>query len=497
MEEIRAEIESLKEGKYRVQSILGAGGFGITYRCVNMDTGETCAIKEYMPEAIASRDPHSGDIMPYEDKRKAYLHGKKRFLEEADILMRMNHIPSVVHVWESFEENNTAYYVMEYLQGTTLKQVMRSMGGKLPYPVACEAVVKAGTALDTIHRQAGIFHRDISPENIMVMPNGEIKIIDFGSAKSMSVSENQRFSVVLKPGFAPPEQYASNLSQGSFTDVYAMAGTFYYAASGKMIPVAPDRLMGVTYERLDRLVPECTPEAAQAVERALNLDPKFRTQTMSEFIQGIMQGSSRAVAAVQAQAREESQTGGQGTSAAGGYGQTGAHVQGQPETDMYGQAGAVAGGSVTGGSGVSGGYSVTGGGAAGQGGVHMQNSMENMKTVQPDLEQEALLDPEAWIEVVKGACKGRIFPVKPNIPVTVGRSSKKSQYVLEGHPEVSGLHFQLMYAPQKNGFYVIDESVNGLYYKGFRLEKGKKYKVLPGDQIGIGSMQCVITVGAK
>ena len=289
MEEIRAAISRLRGGKYQVQSILGAGGFGITYRCVNMDTGVTCAIKEYMPEAIASRDSR-GNVIPEEGRMKAYLHGKKRFLEEAQILMNMNHIPAVVHVWESFEENNTAYYVMEYLQGKTLKQVMRAMGGKLPYPAACEAVIKAGLALDTIHRQAGIFHRDISPENIMVMPNSEIKIIDFGSAKSMAVSENQQFSVVLKPGFAPPEQYASNMSQGSFTDVYAMAGTFYYVASGKMIPVAPDRLMGAAVEPLNRLVPECSAETAKAVEDALNLDPKFRTQTMSEFINEIQKG---------------------------------------------------------------------------------------------------------------------------------------------------------------------------------------------------------------
>lgn len=420
MEDIRAEIEQLKQGKYEVQSILGAGGFGITYRCMDMDSGKICAVKEYMPEAIAFRDSDTGEIIPEDGREKAFLHGKQRFLEEAEILMSMSHIPSVVHVWEAFEENNTAYYVMEFLEGKTLKQVMRAMGGRLPYGAACEAVIKAGNALDMIHRQAGIFHRDISPENIMVMPDGEIKIIDFGSAKSMAVSENQQFSVVLKPGFAPPEQYASNLSQGSFTDVYAMAGTFYYVASGTMIPVAPDRLMGATYERLDRLVPECSEETALAVERALNTDPKFRTQTMSEFVQGIVPKARKT------------------------------------------------------------------------------ERMEpvSVPTVSRNSEPEAV-SPEAWVEVVKGVCKGKIFPLEANVPVSIGRSSKKSRYVLEGHPEISGLHFQIMYAPQKSGFYVIDESVNGLYYQGFRLEKGKKYKVFPGDEIGIGSMQCVITVGVK
>ena len=447
MEEIRAAIDKLQGGKYQVQSILGAGGFGITYRCVNMDTGVTCAIKEYMPEAIAGRDSR-GNVIPEEGRMKAYLHGKKRFLEEAQILMNMKHIPAVVHVWESFEENNTAYYVMEFLQGKTLKQVMRAMGGKLPYPAACEAVIKAGMALDTIHRQAGIFHRDISPENIMVMPNSDIKIIDFGSAKSMSVSENQQFSVVLKPGFAPPEQYASNMSQGSFTDVYAMAGTFYYVSSGKMIPVAPDRLMGATMERLDKLVPECSAETAKAVENALNLDPKFRTQTMSEFISEIRKGIGTKKTSNQSNSTETK----------------------QKETNVDAQDELV---------------------------KTVEIDVQKPKTEEKPDKPDEFEQPDAWIEVVAGYCTGRIFPLKANVPVTVGRSAKKSQYVLEGHPEVSGLHFQLVYMPHKNGFYVIDESVNGLYYKGFRLEKGKKYKVLPGDQIGIGSMQCVITVGAR
>lgn len=436
------EIESLQEGKYLVQDILGAGGFGITYKCIDQDSGRVCAVKEYMPEAIAARNPQTGQIQPSEEKMKAFLHGKKRFLEEAEILMRMGHIPAVVHVWESFEENGTAYYAMEFLEGTTLKRLMRSMGGKLPYPLACEAIEKAGRGLDMIHRQAGIFHRDISPENIIVMPDGTIKIIDFGSAKLMSVSENQQFSVVLKPGFAPPEQYASNLSQGSFTDVYALAGTFYYAASGRMIPVAPDRLMGVEYESLSRLVPECSAQTAAAVDRALLLDAKFRTQTISEFIDGIFQGITGS--------RERGQTRKPVTESPR-----------KPEGTVAGEDAPV------------------------------------QKTVETDSVQTQPRKAQAWLEVVAGECAGKRFPVYADVPVTVGRSSKKSQIVLSGHPEISGYHFKLLYAPQKAGFYVIDESVNGLYYQGIRLEKGRKYKVFPGERIGVGSQRCVITVGVE
>lgn len=134
-DEIRPQIGLLRNGRYRVEAILGAGGFGITYRCEDTGSGCVYAVKEYMPETIASRDMESGQIVPDPDRQAAFLHGKKRFLEEAQILMGMNGIPGVVHVEEAFEENNTAYYVMEYLEGRTLKQVMRALGGKLPMPL--------------------------------------------------------------------------------------------------------------------------------------------------------------------------------------------------------------------------------------------------------------------------------------------------------------------------------------------------------------------------
>lgn len=431
MQRVKPEIDILAKGRYQVKEILGAGGFGITYQCLDTQQNKICAIKEYMPEAIAQRDKRTGEIVVNNDRKKAYLHGKKRFLEEAEILMKMNRIPYVVKVWNFFEENNTAYYVMEYLEGTTLKQLMRVMGGKLPYRAACEAIQKAGIALDMIHRQVGIFHRDISPENIMVMPDGSVRIIDFGSAKLMAVSENQQFSVVLKPGFAPPEQYASHLSQGSFTDVYALAGTFYYIASGKMIPVAPDRLMGVNYESLERLIPECSHETSVAVDKALHLDVKFRTQTVYEFLQGIPE------------IRQD--------------------IKSNQTQDM-----------------------------------HRTISIKEDVPSIPETENVVkTVQPEAWIEIVKGTGVGRIYPLIPNQPTSVGRLEKKSQIVLEGHPEISGLHFYIMYVPEKSGFYVIDESINGMYYKGIRLDKGKKYKVLPKDILGVGSTKCMITVGVR
>lgn len=446
MDEIRPRLQKLRGGKYRVEAILGAGGFGITYRCTDTASGRVCAVKEYMPEAIASRDDRSGEILPEPERQEAFLHGKKRFLEEAQLLMGMSAIPGVVHVEEAFEENNTAYYVMEYLEGRTLKQVMRALGGRLPYAAALEAVVRAGTALEEIHSRAGIFHRDISPENIMIMPDGGVKIIDFGSAKAMAVSENQQFSVVLKPGFAPPEQYASNMSQGSFTDVYALAGTFYYAVSGKMIPVAPDRVMGTEYESLEKLVPECGRRASEAVDQALLLDVRFRTQTVREFLEGISPGSSGVSAGI-------------------------------PSGASSGVLCGVSPGAL---SGVSAG--------APSGARPESASAAPLPDRMPD-------GPAcAWLRVQKGACAGQRFRVACGRTVTVGRSGAKSEIRLSGHPEISGLHFKLLYAREKHCFYVIDQSVNGLYYRSVRLEKGRKYRVMPRDEIGVGSMNCVIVL---
>ena len=194
-------------------------------------------------------------------------------------------IPGIVRVYDYFETNGTAYYSMELLKGSTLRQIMRAKDGKLPFESVLGWIVLTANALDTLHKEAGVFHRDISPENIILMPDGSIKIIDFGCAKLMDIKEKQNYSVVLKPGFAPPEQYASNMSQGSFTDVYALAGTFYFLATGVMIPAAPDRLMGAAYKPLASMVPECTRQISDAVDHALKIDARFRTQTMHEFMQ--------------------------------------------------------------------------------------------------------------------------------------------------------------------------------------------------------------------
>ena len=409
-------IGNIGDGAYLVLSVLGAGGFGITYRCMDpQDMEHNVAIKEYMPEALAERR-ENGWVVPREGREAAFQHGRERFSEEAEMLISLSQrIPEVVSVREILDDHNTLYYVMEYLEGLNLRQLVRVNGGKMAFGAALDATLQAGRALERVH-EAGVVHRNICPESLMALPDGHLKIIDFGGAKTLSAL-SQKFSVAVRPGFAPPEQYAGNLAQGSFTDVYSLAATFYFLASGVILPTAPDRMSGQGYRPLLELVPECTPEVSLAVDRALVLDARHRTQAMWEFLQGIDPPPPKPI-------RTEQRSGRTGT-----------------------------------------------------------GSSRSGKAA-----------PEAWVEVLQGACAGQRFPLPPDEPVCVGRSPARCQIVLSGHPEISGVHLQMLYQPRKKGIYLIDESTNGTWCRGMRLKKGTKYHIRPGQEFGLGSMQCVITV---
>lgn len=270
--------------RYILGKVIGSGGFGITYKAYDMLNNTLCAVKEFVPLGISARYMDGVTLQPSaKTHRDDFEHGKKRFLEEAEILKKLSSIPEVVRITDYFSENNTVYFVMEFLSGVTLKRMVQAMGGRIPAAEAISLTVSIARALEQVHRRAGIFHRDISPENIMMTADGKIKIIDFGSAKYLTSEKSQTLSVVLKPGFAPPEQYSSSGKQGSYTDVYALAGTFYYMVSGVMIPEAPDRLSGAGYTSLKDLNLGISPGISDGVDRALDLNYRRRTQTAARF----------------------------------------------------------------------------------------------------------------------------------------------------------------------------------------------------------------------
>lgn len=274
----------LLQGRYRLGRVIGAGGFGITYLVKDTQSGEKRAIKEYLPMQLAVRDSFKATVYPSSDaSRETYQHGLSVFKQEAQVLRTFKGNRSIVQVYDSFESNGTAYFVMEYLDGVNLKALIRSMNGSIPLNLAIEILRSMARVLDGVH-QKGMLHRDVSPENIFVTKQGLAKLIDFGSTRFFVGERSQSLSVILKPGFAPPEQYSSQGKQGPWTDIYALCATFYMTVCGRGVPDAPDRLAGVTVTPLDCLVQGIPTPLAASIERGLSLDWRQRQQSMGEFL---------------------------------------------------------------------------------------------------------------------------------------------------------------------------------------------------------------------
>ncbi len=269
--------------RYLIQKKLGSGGFGITYEAYDIQEKQKCAIKEFFPRGIAVRLQDGVTLTPVSTSKEAlFNHGMERFLEEAEILQRLNDEPAVVSVYDFFQENGTCYFTMEFLDGMTLDKLTKAQGGRLKYRIVADALEKVGNALIRVHK-SNIFHRDISPDNIFITYSGNVKLIDFGNAKNLIRNDNEQLSVVLKPGFAPPEQYSKNGKQGTYTDVYALAGTVYYVLTGEKIPDALERCQRDNYRHLDEYGFE--PYISDAIDRALMPSYKKRTQTVEEFLE--------------------------------------------------------------------------------------------------------------------------------------------------------------------------------------------------------------------
>lgn len=278
---------TLLGNRYQIDQVLGVGGFGITYKAFDMLYQRVCAIKEFAPSGLAYRKPGELSMSIYSSSHTAhYEHGMMRFMEEAQILRCLRNVPSVVHVEECFQENQTAYFAMEFLEGTNLKKVVNAAGGTLAAQDVLRIISEIGTAMGVIHTTTHILHRDISPENIYLLKDGRVKLLDFGSARQQTMDE-QEFTVEYKRGFAPPEQYSRTGKQGFYTDVYALASTCYYTLTGVRIPDAMERLDGKTYVPLSDMRPDITPQQSETIDRALVLDYRQRTQNMEDFVRGL------------------------------------------------------------------------------------------------------------------------------------------------------------------------------------------------------------------
>ncbi len=229
---------TLLRGKYLVGSVLGEGGFGITYVGRDLTLDMKVAIKEYYPREMVSRSATSSTRV-YVLKSGAgagYEKGKERFLHEAQVLAQLEKQPAIVRVRDFFEDNNTAYIIMEFVEGITLKDLVAQRGGKLPPGELLELVEPLFKALTVVH-DAGLIHRDISPDNIM-LEGSQVRLLDFGCARDTRSEGTQ--AIFKKEGYTPPEQYQSK-GQGPWTDVYAFCATLYYCLTGKTPPSAYER----------------------------------------------------------------------------------------------------------------------------------------------------------------------------------------------------------------------------------------------------------------
>ena len=274
-------------GHYVIYSVLGQGGFGITYMGMDELHQTKVAIKEYFPQGIVTRNVDYGDdvTITYVGQEANYLNGKQHFIDEAHIMLQFDKNQGIVDVIDFFEVNNTAYIVMEYLDGITLKQYLKEKG-RISAEDIQMLMVPLMESLDEIHSQ-GLIHRDISPDNIMVLSNGDIKLMDFGAARAYTDFGERSLSVVLKPGYAPPEQYQTHGVQGPWTDIYALGATMYQCLTGRKPDDATKRSLEDTLVSPSMLGVRIAPPVEYAIMRALQIRPADRYRNLGEFCEDL------------------------------------------------------------------------------------------------------------------------------------------------------------------------------------------------------------------
>ena len=249
--------------------MLGHGGFAITYLAYDRNLSMNVAIKEYFPIEFATRAIDGVTVQPYDgNSTELFNLGKDKFINEARLLATLRS-KNIITIRQFFIHNNTAYFVMEYIEGDTLTQYVEKQGGKIPFKDARELILPLLDALEEVHTK-NAFHRDIKPDNLYITKRGEPILLDFGAARHTVTGRTTNLMAFLTPGFAPAEQYSVNGIQGPWTDIYSLAATFYYALTGTIPPVPYDRMFGE-----NELIPpsqlgsDITPEGEEWLMNAL------------------------------------------------------------------------------------------------------------------------------------------------------------------------------------------------------------------------------------
>ncbi|MDR1293493.1 MAG: serine/threonine protein kinase [Bifidobacteriaceae bacterium] len=302
-------------GRYLVGRPLGQGGFGITYLAFDLTLQIKVAVKEYMPAGLIAREGDRTSVVLLSDRHESdFQANKQKFLDEARILAQLSDTPNIVTVQNFFLENNTAYFTMEYVDGMSLKDVVAGAGGRLGFDQTARFLEPIAAALAQVHARA-LLHRDISPDNVVITATGQSKLLDFGAAR-FALGDERSLSVILKHGFAPEEQYRTHGRQGPWTDLYALAATFYYCLTGSRPPDAIDRLHQDTLVPPSALGVALPAYAEAALMRALAVRAEQRYQSMGQFVAGL---AGREVPAPTAGTGPTDALGGSGTVPASAY----------------------------------------------------------------------------------------------------------------------------------------------------------------------------------
>ena len=270
-------------GVYVIESVLGEGGFGVTYLASKKDTGQTVALKEYYPLAYGLRRTGSCEIEPVPGKESEYDRGRERFVREASVLREFCYLEGIVKVWDCFEANGTAYIIMDYIDGITLKEYVSCHGG-MGYDEWMDMLSPILKSLITLHKH-GVIHRDISPDNLMIGMDNQLYLIDFGAAKEIEYGKTT--TVLLKVGYAPPEQYLHDGEMGAWTDVYAICATIYTALCGKAPVDAVARLQGKALVPLEDQGVMLEAWQWNAIQKGMRIRAAERFQNVEELYEAL------------------------------------------------------------------------------------------------------------------------------------------------------------------------------------------------------------------
>ncbi len=272
-------------GEFEITSVLGEGGFGIVYLAWDHTLDRRVALKEYMPSALAARGTNSQVLVKSERHRDTFNAGLKSFVNEAKLLAQFDH-PSLVKVYRFWEAGGTAFMVMPYVEGQTLKDALRERGAPPDEAWLMALLAPLTQALGVLHSER-CYHRDIAPDNILLLAgSGRPLLLDFGAARRVIGDMTHALTVILKPGYAPVEQYAEvpSMKQGPWTDVYALAAVIYYAITGRTPPPSVGRMVSDSYEPLaNSAAGRYSDRLLSAIDRALRVKPDDRTASMDDL----------------------------------------------------------------------------------------------------------------------------------------------------------------------------------------------------------------------